>query len=234
MGKIMKYTLFTIYSITMTLTISNLQAKESVCYGTTKQGRLEGGVKLPNKGKNFQSYSTLAGWLGRTYVHSKVRNVMLEAFHSLETEQSNKVFKYAETGYKAGGKFKPHKTHQNGISVDFIVPIVNKSGISVPLPTNAFNKYGYAIEFDANGKYKNYQIDFDALGAYIVALHKSALNHGIDIWRVIFDPRLQPHLYATQYGSYIKQNIEIPTKKSWVRHDDHYHVDFAVECKPMK
>jgi penicillin-insensitive murein endopeptidase len=102
------------------------------------------------------------------------------------------------------------------------------------LPTNVFNKYGYNIEFDAEGNFEDYRIDFEALGAHIVALHKAALQRGFDLWRVIFDPRLQEKLFATNYGGYIKQHINIPTKKSWVRHDDHYHVDFSMDCQPME
>jgi penicillin-insensitive murein endopeptidase len=210
------------------------QAEPSVCYGTSGNGRLEGGVQLPGEGRNFVAYSTLARWLGRTYVHSTVKTVILDAYKRLETEQPSKVYKYAETGFREGGKFRPHKTHQNGLSVDFIVPAVDANGKSVYLPTHALNKYGYGIDFDADGLYDSYRIDFEAMGAHIVALHKAAVQHGIELTRVIFDPRLQPMLYATQYGGYIKQHIFIPKKKSWVRHDDHYHVDFAVRCMPMK
>ena len=214
------------------LDFPTVQASESRCFGGTGHGRLEGGVQLPAKGRNFVAYSSLAGWLGRTYVHSTVKEVILLAYKQLETEQPGKVFKFAETGYAEGGPFRPHKTHQNGLSVDFIVPVVDAQGNSVHLPTNAFNKYGYDIEFDAEGRYEDYQIDFEALGAHIVALHKAALQQGIGLNRVLFDPRLQPKLYATRSGGYLKQHIVIPQKKSWVRHDDHYHVDFAVECAP--
>lgn len=233
-GNMLRSLFTTILATTMIFAGGSLRAKESICYGTTKNGRLEQGVKMPAKSNNFAAYSTIAGWLGRTFVHSKVRDVVVDAYRLLETEQPQKVFKYAETGYKEGGQFKPHKTHQNGLSVDFIVPVVNENNESVQLPTNEFNKYGYAIEFDSQGKYKSFQIDYEALGAHIVTLHKAALNNGIGIWRVIFDPRLQPKLYASKYGSYIKQHITIPKKKSWVRHDDHYHVDFAVDCKPLR
>ncbi|OOF30883.1 hypothetical protein BZJ20_08950 [Salinivibrio proteolyticus] len=35
----------------------------------------------------------------------------------------------------------------------------------------------------------------------------------------------------TQYGLYLKQHIQLSTRRSWVRHDEHYHVDFAVPCQ---
>jgi len=208
-----------------------LAEEESTCYGTTSKGRLEKGVKLPSYGNNYLSYSALAGILGRTYVHSAVRKIVVESFALLEKEQPSKVFKYAESGLRKGGPFKPHKTHQNGLSVDFTVPVVNRKGESLYLPTNLFNKWGYNVEFDVKGLYKEYTIDFEALGAHLITLHKVAQKYGIGMKRVIFDPELQPLLYKTVYGDYIKKNIFIPGKASWVRHDDHYHVDFNIKCK---
>jgi len=208
-------------------------AADSTCYGTTSDGRLENGVKLPGSGANYVSYGSVPDLVGRTYVHSKVRDVIVDAYHRLEREAPDKVFKYAETGFKEGGQFKPHKTHRNGLSVDFIVPVIDKNGKSVHLPTHALNKYGYNINFDKSGKYDIYQIDYEALGAHLVALHKSARKDGIGIWRVLFDPQLQPLLYKTTHGDYIRKYISIPAKRSWVRHDEHYHVDFTIDCKPL-
>lgn len=76
-----------------------------------------------------------------------------------------------------------------------------------------------------------YRIDYEAMGAHIVALHEAARNHEINICRVLFDPRLQPYLYKTRYGGYLERNMQIPKRRSWVRHDEHYHVDLVVECK---
>ena len=212
---------------------TNAMAVESTCYGTTKNGYLVNGIKLPSKGMNFISYGVIPVQAGRTYVHSKVKKVVVESYDLLLKEQPGKVYKYAETGFKKGGQFKPHKTHRNGLSIDFMVPVIDKQGKSVHLPTNPLNRYGYNIEFNKKGKYKDYQLDYEALGAHIVALHKIARKNGIDLWRVIFDPELQPYLYKTRYGEYIKNNIKIPKKKSWVRHDEHYHVDFVVKCKKL-
>jgi len=205
-------------------------AESSTCYGTTSNGRLEAGLQLPGSGSNYESYSTLVVLLGRTYVHSTVMNIILNAYKNLETEQPGKQFKYAETGFRQGGKFKPHKTHQNGLSVDFMVPVLNADGKSVHLPTHLFNRFGYNIEFDKKGNYNNLKIDFDALAAHIVQLHKEAKKQGHDLWRVIFDPELQPLLFKTKYADYLKNNVTFSSKHSWVRHDEHYHVDFLIPC----
>ena len=210
---------------------SSVLASESICYGTTSNGRLEGGVKLPSEGENFVSYSKTAELLGRTYVHSKVKEIIQASYKSLEIKTPSKVYKYAETGFKEGGRFRPHKTHRNGLSVDFMVPVVNEKGRPVHLPTNFFNKLGYSIEFDDAGKYEEYKIDYEALAAHIVSLHEVAEKNGAGLWRVIFDPKLQPYLMKTKHGEYLKKHIQFSKKRSWVRHDEHYHVDFDVSCK---
>lgn len=115
-----------------------------------------------------------------------------------------------------------------------MVPVTDKSGKSVHLPTNSLNKYGYAIEFNERGQFDDYTIDYEALAAHIVALHKAGQKQGVGIWRVIFDPRLTANLYSTRHGAYIKNKIEIPTRPSWVRHDEHYHVDFQIGCDRLR
>jgi penicillin-insensitive murein endopeptidase len=210
-------------------------AQESVCYGTTAKGRLEHGVQLPLAGKNFKAYSRVLAGVGRTYLHSRVQAVVVSAYGKLETLQPQKTFVYGETGWATGGRFKPHKTHQNGLSVDFMVPVIDAAGASVPLRTSPFNKYGYGIEFDQSGcaEAEAVCIDFEALADHLKTLHLEARKAGVGIWRVIFDPRLQPPLYRTRAGPYLKAHLSIPTERSWVRHDDHYHVDFEVACKPL-
>jgi len=208
-----------------------VMAETSTCFGTTSKGRLESGVQLPSEGKNYIGYSSMARLAGRTYVHSEVRNIIVSAYQDLEIEQPNKVYKYAETGFEYGGQFRPHKTHRNGLSVDFMTPVTDKSGKSVHLPTNPFNKLGYNIEFDKKDIYDGMSIDYEAIAAHVVALHKQAKKQGHDLWRVIFSPELQPNLYKTKYADYLKDNIQFSKKRSWVRHDEHYHVDFAIPCK---
>lgn len=203
---------------------------KSVCYGNTSRGSIKGAVKLPSSGKNFESYSRLAGLIGRTYVHSEVKKILLNAYKALEKKYPKKVFKYAETGFKNGGKFKPHKTHQNGLSIDHMVPVVQK-GKSVHLPTNVFNKLGYNIDFDLKGRYEDYQLDYEALGALIVEIHKQTRKLGYNLWRVIFDPKMTPDLLKTSHGRYLRKHIYFTKKRSWVRHDEHIHIDFKIPCK---
>jgi len=207
-------------------------AAESTCFGTVAAGRLENGVALASSGPNFSSFSTSAEIVGRTFVHSKVRDVVAAAYQALETAAPGKVFVYGETGWKAGGRFRPHRTHQNGLSVDFMVPVLDKSGRSVPLPGTPFNRFGYDIEFDAEGRFEDFAIDFPAVAEHLYQLDVAARARGVGLALVIFDGPYLPRLFATPRGPYLKHNLHFMRRKPWVRHDEHYHVDFAVACGP--
>jgi penicillin-insensitive murein endopeptidase len=119
------------------------------------------------------------------------------------------------------------------LSVDFFVPVRNADGQSVPLPTGLANRLGYDIEFDAAGRYQDYRIDFPAIAEHLYQLHRAATARGAGLALVIIDAPFLPTLFATPRGPYLKQHLTFMKGKPWVRHDEHYHVDFAVPCKPM-
>jgi penicillin-insensitive murein DD-endopeptidase len=209
-------------------------AVDSECFGTPGNGRLEGGVALAASGRNFTAYSTSARAAGRTHVHSTVRQVVAAAYKNLEAAAPGKVFVYGETGWKSGGRIRPHRTHQNGLSVDFMVPVLDKAGRSVPLPTSPFNRFGYDIEFDAAARYQDLEIDFPALAEHLYQLHAAARARGAGIRLVIFEEKYLPRLFAAPRGAYLQQNLKFMKGKPWVRHDEHYHVDFDVRCQPFE
>jgi penicillin-insensitive murein DD-endopeptidase len=208
--------------------------QESVCYGTTEKGRIENAWQLPDSGDNFSAYSRIGVSAGRNYVHSRVYDVILDAYKELKRHYPQKKFVYGETGWENGSRFRPHKTHQNGLSVDFFVPVKDATGKSVHLPTSPFNKFGYGIEFNSKGKYENYTIDFEALAAHLTSLRKAADQRGVKIWRVIFDNELQRLLFQTKEGKGLQAQLTFSKKKPWIRHDEHYHVDFIVPCKDYR
>lgn len=207
------------------------EREQSVCYGTQEKGKIEKAWQLPTSGSNFTAYSRVGVAAGRNYVHSSVYAVVMDAYKDLQQNYPQKKYVYGETGWKNGGRFRPHKTHQNGLSVDFFVPIIDQSGQSIPLPTSPLNKFGYNIEFTSNGRYQNYKIDFEAMAEHLLALKKATDKSGVKIWRVIFDNDLQKLLFQTSKGKELQSQLTFSKKKPWVRHDEHYHIDFIVPCK---
>ena len=219
--------------ISLFFTVVAYGQEPSVCYGSTSNGRLENGWKLPASGRNFSTHWNVGRLAGRSYVHSSVHPVLLEAYGELAKDMPDRVFAYGETGWKKGGQFKPHKTHRNGLSVDFMVPVIDETGESVELPSSILNKWGYDLEFDSKGRLDDLRIDFDAIAEHIYQLDVLSRRHSIGIWRVIFDPELQPFLHNSPRWPYLKENVQFSTKRSWVRHDEHYHVDFDAPCKAL-
>lgn len=211
--------------------IASAENPPSTCFGTTKHGHLENAWQLPSSGKNFEAYSSLGPMLGRNYVHSKVHSVVTSAYKILENSAPDKIFIYGESGAKNGGSFKPHKTHQNGLSVDFFVPVVNPDGVSVKLPISPVNKFGYDIEFDENADYKNLAIDFEAMAKHLLAIKQAADLHGIQIGVVIFENQFQKQLFASTSGKDLPALMRFSVLKPWVRHDEHYHIDFVLKCE---
>jgi penicillin-insensitive murein DD-endopeptidase len=210
--------------------------ESSQCYGTVSNGRIERAVQLPASGPNFTSYSNAGVIAGRTYVHSKVAAVINSSYKELQKQIPDVLYVYGETGWAEGGRLRPHRTHQNGLSVDFFVPVRDRQGKSVAHPSSIVNRYGYDIVFDANGTYGEgddaLRIDFEATATHLYYLREAARQHGVGISLVIFEPAYLPKLFATKHGATLK-SLPFMRGKPWARHDEHYHVDFAVPCKPM-
>lgn len=206
--------------------------RPSTCFGSVSRGALREAWKLPRSGTNFRAYSDLGWLLGRTFVHSAVHQVVIDAYQRLATARPEHEFVYGETGFESGGSFEPHRTHQNGVSVDFMVPVRDASGAVVELPTSVFRKFGYGLEFDDAGKLGDLRIDFEAMALHLAELKRSAKRRRIRIARVIFDPELRSLLARTPTWVEIK-DLPFMTKPPWVRHDEHYHVDFELPCRPL-
>jgi penicillin-insensitive murein endopeptidase len=207
-------------------------AAKSVCFGTPSHGRLQGGEQLPVRGVNFEAYSALGAQLGRNWVHASVAQLLITVYGQLETAAPGVHYVYGETGRANGGPMPPHRTHEAGISVDFMVPVRDAAGRSVPLPSSLSNKFGYALEFDAAGKAGAYTIDFEALGEHLYQLANASQRARVPVGRIIFDPRLMPHLFKTRHGAAL-QALPFMRQKPWIRHDEHYHVDFGIACRPF-
>ena len=207
-----------------------LPALASTCFGTPAKGRIENAVALSDRGANFIPYSELGVLLGRTYVHATVRDIVQDAYAVLKQELPEAKFVYGETGLKNGGSMPPHRTHMNGTSVDFMVPVLRRDGRSVPLPATPMNRFGYDLEFDGDGKLDDLRIDFVAIAAHLNQLDKQARQRGTRISRVIFDPVLTRHLLGIPGGAKLA-SLPFMKAKPWIRHDEHYHVDFAIACK---
>lgn len=204
---------------------------QSTCFGKVGDGRIENAVSLPREGPNFVRLAQGPVTAGRVFVHSMVQDILADAWAALAVDRPKIRWVYGETGLATGGPIPPHQTHQNGLSVDLFVPVLDRDGNSVPFPNRPDNGYGYQVDFDANGENATHAIDYASLGELLYQLHVAAKNRGSGLALVVFQRELRPRLFATARGRWLKENIPFPPWDDRVRHDEHIHVDFVAQCK---
>jgi penicillin-insensitive murein DD-endopeptidase len=213
---------------------SRIKSMRAFAFGGGQCGALKGGTTLACDGSNFESFSTLACLLGRNHLHPLVTDTVRDAYAALQTTHPKRRWQYGDFGWASGGRLRPHKTHQNGLSADFFVPVSetvegNSVTISVPskVPIEFSNKLGYGFEFDATGRADDLEIAWHAITDHLLALEDAGEQHRTKIRRVILAPKLRKLLiqrdprarrFATRFSK----------RPSWVRHDEHYHVDFEI------
>jgi len=207
---------------------------KSESIGSVSNGSLKNGRKFPFRGKNYCFFSPFSySLLNRAWVHEKVLSSVIDAYKTCETTCPKRKFLMMECSRKHGGTMWPHKTHQNGTSIDFATPLLRKGK-----PFNFHHRYGllhYAMKFDEDGnsaRNKNVKIDFETMGKHLLALDQSARKHGMYIKKVIFKIDLKDDFFRSKAGKKIKRKgiyfAKSLPKVIDEQHDDHYHVDFGL------
>lgn len=210
--------------------ISHTNTGESISIGDYNGGAMHNGYLLPYRGENFKCYSLLSYYVfDREYVNSKVFQTFIESYAELE-KIYDRDFIYMEAARKEGGRLYPHRTHQNGLSIDFMTPLV-KDG--KPKYYNTLGVFRYALNFDDEGRLKqdkSVQIDFNLLAHQILILDEKARKNGLTLKKVILNTTLKDDLFNTDYGRKLKATgiyfAQKLTPQLNMLHDDHFHVDF--------
>jgi penicillin-insensitive murein DD-endopeptidase len=201
--------------------------------GTVSKGTLENGKLIPFKGENFRYFDTLSYISGRAFLNENVKQTVLETYKDLERQLPERRFFVMESSNKNGGELFPHRSHQNGLSIDFMMPLIKGNKEYYGLDT--IGKDHYWLEFDNNGKYskdKSVSIDFDLVARHILLLDKYARDHKLKIAKVIIKTELKGKLFATSNGQKLKGSgiyiVNSLTPLINSLHDDHYHIDFEI------
>jgi penicillin-insensitive murein endopeptidase len=207
------------------------QSKGAVSGGSLVNGRL-----MPFSGPNFQYFDTASYLGGRAFVHEKVQQIVVDAYAALAVQIPGRQFYTMECSQEHGGKMFPHKTHQNGTSVDFMMPKLRDGKSYYHL--DSLGAEHYWLSFDENGRYSEdtaVVIDFEAVAQHLILLDDAAKKQGYEIGKVIFKMEMKDELLATpsgqkilQRGIYITKNLS-PLVNAL--HDEHYHVDFVPKPK---
>ena len=203
----------------------------SVSRGSVSDGSMEHGKLIPYYGSNYSYFDTTSYFSGRAFLHEDVLDITLKAYKQLESE-SDRVYRIMECANKKGGKLFPHQTHQNGTSIDFMMPLIKDHKPYYKLDETGVNHYW--LTFDADGKYsedKSVEIDFEAVAQHILLLNAAANKKGWEVKKVIIKIELKDELYATPSGKKLKAKgiyvVQGLSKMVNALHDEHYHIDFA-------
>jgi penicillin-insensitive murein endopeptidase len=242
MGKVKKRWLILIGAIILCLLLAlpeiihtNSGVSESI--GSVRNGKLRNGWLMPFKGHNFHYFSRFSYYiLNNAYVNSSVFTTLMDAYQTCETTCPGKEFVLMECTRKHGGRMLIHWTHQNGTSVDFMVPI--KRNDHQPALSDRAGMFHYLFQFNHEGKFAlnpATEIDFETMARHILALDDASRKNGLHIHKILFNTNLHDELFNTPSGKELAQRgiRFIPHLSDFINtfHDDHYHVDFDLAEK---
>lgn len=205
----------------------------SQAIGSVGNGKLKHGKILPPKGENFFYFDSTSYMADRAFTHQITKNILLNTFDSLNSLHPEKTFVVMEASNKKGGKMHPHRTHQNGLSIDLMYPKLRNGKNYEFLDTLGVQHY--LLDFDKNGLLstdKNVSIDFELTAKHIYLLSQEAKKQNARIEKVIMYTEFKDELFATTYGKKLKsEGIYFAQKLSKTinkLHDDHFHIDFSL------
>ncbi len=201
--------------------------------GTVSKGSLQSGRLFPYQGSNFSYFDTLSYVSGRAWVHERVRDATLDAYAALDTLVPGRVLGMMECSNEKGGKIWPHRTHQNGLSIDFMMPMRQNGQAFYGLDTIGLEHY--LLEFDASTRYlgdTSIHAVLDLVAQHLLLLQQTAKAHQLKITKVILKLEFKDELFATPHGMLLKNSgIYLASELTSLingLHDNHYHVDFGL------
>jgi penicillin-insensitive murein endopeptidase len=206
--------------------------KPSKSSGAVSSGSMKNGKLIPFYGENFTYFDKGSYLGGRGYVNSKILKILLASYQQLEKLTPNRQFYIMESANKEGGKLAPHRTHQTGLSVDFMMPLIKENKPYYKLD-NLGTRH-YLLSFNDKGEYGNdttVKVDFNLIAQHILILNDEAKKDGLKVKKVIIKIEYKDELFATEYGKKLKSSgiyvVKGLTKMINALHDEHYHIDFG-------
>ncbi|MGB0431681.1 MAG: penicillin-insensitive murein endopeptidase [Bacteroidia bacterium] len=176
----------------------------SISYGKSSNGSIEFAKRLPYKSDGYVTYSFTGYLAGRTFVHEKLKLAVLEAFELLSEKYNERQFVIGDCGLKEGGPMSfVGKEKQNGLEMDFMLPIVNLDG-SAYQKQNITNYWNYDLDFDETGRLGGMEVDYGTLATMLATLQSTAIKHGLTIKKIEMHPDIKRGLLGKDLKSLIK------------------------------
>lgn len=205
--------------------------EKSISIGKVNEGKIINACLLPFFGENFSFFSKESYLAKRAFIHCDIKNILISSFTLLKNEIPNRRFYIMEASNEKGGKISPHRTHQNGTSIDLMIPLKKNDMPYTGLDTIGIDHY--LLQFNNQGEYSediSIQIDFDALAQEILSIQTTAVKNDWKINKVILKTELQSLLFKSKYKNELMDSGIYFTKKleNIINdlHDDHIHIDF--------
>lgn len=204
---------------------------ETKSIGSVSNGSLVNGTIIPFSGSNYSYFDTTSYLGGRAFTHQTVAKIILNTFAKIEADGVTRKFKVMEFSNEHGGKMYPHRTHQNGFSVDLMMPLKKNNKPYYELDN--LGAMHYLLEFNTQGQYvkdTTISIDFEMVAREIMTMDRLAKKNGFRIQKVIFNTFLWDELTSTSWGQILINEGPYFTRKLEKVindiHDDHFHIDF--------
>lgn len=205
--------------------------QESASLGSVSNGSLKNGKLVPFYGSNYSYFDETSYLSGRAFLNSKVLTTVINGYNELSIQKPERLFKIMECSHEHGGKLWPHRTHQNGLSVDFMMPKLKNNKPYYGLDSIGTNHYW--LTFNDKGQYEkdtSITIDFELIAQHILILQKEAKKNNLKISKVIIKVEMKNELFRGPFGQQLKESgiyiVKSLTPTINALHDEHYHIDF--------
>lgn len=209
----------------------------SISHGTVGNGSLENGKLIPWEGIGYRYFDTASYLGGRAFLNDKVLASILDGFKALngfkpiEEGEKKPLFRVMECSHQKGGKLYPHRTHQNGTSVDLMMPKL-KNGQDYNELDDIGSRH-YFLNFSDQGildSDTSVQINFEKVASMIMCMNKGAQLYGYKVSKVIIKIEYKDALFAGPVGQKLKSSGIYIVKSLGPQvnafHDEHIHLDF--------
>ena len=204
----------------------------SISSGTVSNGSLKHGKLIPFYGDNYQYFDSWSYLQGRAFLNGSVLATVLKTYSILSVKSPYQQYRVMECSHENGGKLYPHRTHQNGLSVDFMMPLMKAGKPYYELDDKGVKHY--LLDFNDEGSYEkdvSISIDFERVAQHVLILDQQARKQGLKITKVIIKIELKDELFNCVSGKLLKNSgiyiVQGLTPKINKLHDDHYHIDFG-------
>jgi len=205
--------------------------KPSHVIGTVSKGKLNHGKLFPFYGDNFSYFDSRSYLNHRAFTSDAVLSTILASYQDMKSIADKRHFYLMELSNKEGGQIYPHRTHQNGLSADFMMPMLKDNAPYIGLDTLGIDHYW--LKFNNKGEYsedKSVKVDFELIAKHILNLEKNARKNGLKISKVIIKIEFKDELFSSAAGQRLKNSgiyvVQNLSKLINDIHDDHYHIDF--------